>query len=205
MAELLESTFRIVNRSFANGMALLCATMSRRIWEASEAANTKPFGLMPSCSGSGLGGHCIPLDSFHLFPTAREHDFATQFIDPAGESDDRMPPRVIEILAALRKPISEAEVLLLGATYKRNIDDVRESAVPKIAHLLRRRGAQPAYEAPHVPSVTPGQEPMPSADLTGERLASPDLVRVATGTWRMTVCRRCSIREAGQAVWRRTT
>ncbi|MFN4219117.1 MAG: nucleotide sugar dehydrogenase, partial [Candidatus Bipolaricaulia bacterium] len=142
MTKLLENSFRIVNVSLVNELAMLCDRMGIDIWEVIAAASTKPFGFMPFYPGPGIGGHCIPLDPFYLEWKAKEYDFATRFIELAGEINDSMPEYVVaraaEILNAHKKCLNGARVLLMGVAYKKDVDDLRESPALKVAqHLLK--------------------------------------------------------------------
>jgi UDP-N-acetyl-D-glucosamine dehydrogenase len=184
MAKILENVFRIVNISLVNELALLCERMGIDIWEVIEAAKTKPFGFMPFYPGPGLGGHCIPLDPFYLSWKAREYDFATRFIELAGEINDLMPyhvvERAMEILNRQGKALRGARILLLGVAYKRDIDDVRESAALKVARQLLGHGADVSYHDPHVPTVKIGDVELVSASFSSDGLASQDLVIIMT-------------------------
>ena len=188
MEKLLENTFRIVNISLVNELALLCERMGIDIWEVIEAAKTKPFGFMPFYPGPGLGGHCIPLDPFYLSWKAKEYDFATRFIELAGEVNDQMPYHVVErvmvLLNEVGKPIRGSKVLILGVAYKRDIDDVRESPALKIIAELERLGAVVSYHDPHVPSLrlteNPAEKPRTSEPLTDRALCESDLVLILT-------------------------
>lgn len=184
MAKLLENIFRIVNISLVNELAQLCERMSIDMWEVIEAAKTKPFGFMPFYPGPGLGGHCIPLDPFYLSWKAKEYDFATRFIDLAGQINDAMPYHVVEragkLLNGDGKPIRGAKVLLLGMAYKKDIDDVRQSPALKIAELLSSHGADLSYHDPLIPVVGQPGVNLTSTDLTDDVLAAQDLVIITT-------------------------
>ncbi len=184
MAKLLENVFRIVNISLVNELALLCERMEIDIWEVIEAAKTKPFGFMPFYPGPGLGGHCIPLDPFYLSWKAKEYDFTTRFIDLAGQINDAMPyhiaERVGELLNGVGKPIRGARILLLGMAYKKDIDDLRESPALKIAHLLFEQGADLSYHDPLIPVVDQIDFNLSSVELSGDVIASQDLVIITT-------------------------
>jgi len=149
MVKLLENIFRCVNIAMVNEMALLCKKMGIDIWEVIEKASTKPFGFMPFYPGPGLGGHCIPIDPFYLTWKAREYDFHTKFIELAGEINDSMPYHVvamtIDAMATQKKSLNGAKVLVLGAAYKKDIDDFRESPSLKIIELLEEKGALVEY------------------------------------------------------------
>jgi len=184
MTKLLENVFRIVNISLVNELALLCEKMGIDIWEVIEAAKTKPFGFMPFYPGPGLGGHCIPLDPFYLSWKAKEYDFATRFIELAGQVSDAMPyyvaHRVLELLNKQGKALKGANVLLLGMAYKRDVDDLRQSPAVKVARLLVEQGATLSYHDPYISQVDQGGLALQSMPLTGELLAAQDIVVIAT-------------------------
>ncbi len=128
-----------------------------------EAAKTKPFGFMPFYPGPGLGGHCIPIDPFYLTWKAREYDIATRLIELAGEINTSMPAYVVGRLAEeldyrFRKGLCDANILMVGLAYKKNVDDVRESPSFKLMELLERRGATVNYYDPLVPEVPETRE-----------------------------------------------
>ncbi len=157
LTKLLENIFRSVNIALVNELAQLCDRMDIDIWEVVDAAATKPFGFMPFQPGPGLGGHCIPIDPFYLTWKAREFDFATRFIELAGEVNQNMPyycrSRVSQALNhGARKSLSGSRVLVLGVAYKSDISDWRESPAVKVIELLRTGGATVEYHDPHVPS-----------------------------------------------------
>src|SRR6202047_2003269 len=149
MVKLLENIFRCVNIAMVNELKMLCLRMGVDVWEVIDAAATKPFGFMPFYPGPGLGGHCIPVDPYYLSWKAREFDFATRFIELAGEVNTAMPYHVVDSVATAlndRKKSSEcSELLLLGMAYKKDVDDMRESPSLKILELLTARGAIVEY------------------------------------------------------------
>jgi UDP-N-acetyl-D-glucosamine dehydrogenase len=155
MVKLLENTFRMINIGLVNEMALMCDRMGINIWEVIDAAATKPFGFMPFYPGPGLGGHCIPIDPFYLSWKSRQAGIEARFIELAGYINGQMPHFVVEkVQNALNdcgKAVKGSHVHVLGAAYKRDIDDVRESPALDILHLLHRRGARVSYSDPHVP------------------------------------------------------
>lgn len=154
MSKMLENIYRCVNIALINEMKLLCQRMGLNIWEIVEAAKTKPFGFQAFYPGPGLGGHCIPIDPYYLSWKAREFDFSTRFIDLAGEINTNMPydvvARVVEHLNAKGISTSSARILVLGLSYKKNVDDCRESPSIKILSLLAKLGFTLSYFDPHV-------------------------------------------------------
>jgi UDP-N-acetyl-D-glucosamine dehydrogenase len=184
MTKILENTFRIVNISLVNELALLCERMDIDIWEVIEAAKTKPFGYMPFYPGPGLGGHCIPLDPFYLSWKAKAYDFSTRFIELAGQVNDEMPHHVVErsmlLLNESGKSVRGAKILVLGVAYKRDIDDTRESPALKIMSLLVQLGAVVQYHDPYIASVVIEGQEYVSQPLSGSNLRAADLVLIAT-------------------------
>jgi UDP-N-acetyl-D-glucosamine dehydrogenase len=155
LTKLLENIFRAVNIALVNELAQLCERMDIDVWEIVNAAETKPFGFMSFKPGPGLGGHCIPIDPFYLTWKAREYDFYTEFIELAGKVNANMPYFCRSLISQAlnhgsQKSLSGSRVLVLGVSYKSDIDDVRESPAEKIIHLLQKAGAEVAYHDPHV-------------------------------------------------------
>jgi UDP-N-acetyl-D-glucosamine dehydrogenase len=162
MAKLLENIFRCVNIALVNELKMLSLRMGVDIWEVIDAAATKPFGFMPFYPGPGLGGHCIPVDPYYLSWKAREFDFATRFIELAGEVNLNMPYHVLASVGGAlnrhKKSINGAKVLILGVAYKKDIDDLRESPSLTIIELLQKEGAQVSYNDPYFPFVGKGRK-----------------------------------------------
>ena len=140
MEKILENTFRNINIAVVNEMAILCDKMGIDIWEVIEAAKTKPYGFVPFYPGPGLGGHCIPIDPFYLSWKAREYGFSTKLIDVSREINNYMPQYVTEkvtkLLNKYGKAMNGAKVLLIGAAYKKDIDDIREYPILRIIECL---------------------------------------------------------------------
>jgi UDP-N-acetyl-D-glucosamine dehydrogenase len=157
MVKLLENTFRMINIGLVNEMALMCDRMGINVWEVIDAAATKPFGFMPFYPGPGLGGHCIPIDPFYLSWKTKQAGIEARFIELAGHINGQMPHFVVDkIQGALNehsKPLKGSHVHILGAAYKRNIDDVRESPALDIILLLERRGSRVTYSDPFVATL----------------------------------------------------
>ncbi len=157
MEKIYENTFRNINIALANEMTILCNRMGIDIWEVIEAAKTKPYGFMPFYPGPGIGGHCIPLDPFYLTWKAREYNYHTRLIELAGEINNSMPSFVIlkaqKLLNKMGKAISKSKILLLGAAYKRDIEDARESPIHEIIKLLDENRSQFDYYDPYIPEL----------------------------------------------------
>jgi UDP-N-acetyl-D-glucosamine dehydrogenase len=155
MVKLLENTFRSVNIGLVNEVALMCARLGVDVWEVIGAAATKPFGFMPFYPGPGLGGHCIPIDPFYLSWKLKTLNYRARFIELAGEVNSEMPEyvcsRVAEALNEQEKSVKGSRVLLLGISYKKDVEDIRESPALDILQILEARGARIEYHDPHVP------------------------------------------------------
>ena len=188
MVKLLENIFRCVNIALVNELKQLSLRMGLDIWEVIESAATKPFGFMPFYPGPGLGGHCIPVDPYYLSWKAREYDFATRFIELAGEINTEMPYHVVSALGAVlnerEKSVKGAKVLLLGVAYKKDVDDLRESPSLKLLELLTARGANVDYNDPYFPALFKMRHydfsNKKSVDLVPKKIASYDCVLIAT-------------------------
>jgi len=161
-AKLLENIFRAVNIALVNEMKVVFERMGIDVWEVIEAAKTKPFGFMPFYPGPGLGGHCIPLDPFYLTWKAAEYGTWARFIELAGEINTSMPryvvDRTVEAVNQHGKSIVGASVLVMGLSYKPDIDDDRESPSFELIELLQERGAKVAYCDPFVPVARRGRK-----------------------------------------------
>ena len=187
MTKLLENIFRSVNIAMVNELKVLAQRMNIDIWEVIEAAKTKPFGYMPFYPGPGLGGHCIPIDPFYLTWKAREYQLSTRFIELAGEINTSMPDYVVQKIAeALNehgKPLKGSRILILGAAYKKDVDDMRESPTLELIKLLNETGARVEYNDPYIPVLPPTRKysfDMKSKALTEKKLNSVDLVLIST-------------------------
>jgi UDP-N-acetyl-D-glucosamine dehydrogenase len=155
LTKLLENIHRAVNIGLVNEMKIIADRMDIDIHEVIRAAATKPFGFTPYYPGPGLGGHCIPIDPFYLTWKAREFEISTRFIELAGEINTAMPGYVVNQLAQALdrqqgKGLNGAKILALGVAYKKNVDDIRESASLKVMDILEKRGAAVSYYDPHV-------------------------------------------------------
>jgi UDP-N-acetyl-D-glucosamine dehydrogenase len=169
LTKLLENVFRSVNIALVNELAILCDRMKIDIWEVVEAAATKPYGFMSFKPGPGMGGHCLPVDPFYLAWRAREFDEQTEFIELAGEVNQRMPYFCVEkvgrALNEHSKPIKGSRVAIVGVSYKPGVGDLRESPALRIMRLLREQGAELAYcdeFVPELPDYGLATEPLES-------------------------------------------
>ncbi len=186
-AKLLENIYRAVNIALVNELKVLFDRMNIDIHEVIEAAKTKPFGFQAFYPGPGLGGHCIPIDPYYLTWKAREYDFHTKFIELAGEINTNMPYYVVgKITDGLNKQgkcITRSKILVLGLSYKKDIDDTRESPSLKLIELLSEKGAHVDFNDPYIPRTKKMRMydlKKSSVPLTAESLKNYDCVVVAT-------------------------
>jgi UDP-N-acetyl-D-glucosamine dehydrogenase len=185
--KILENTYRAVNIALVNELKVVFDRMGIDVWEVIEAAKTKPFGFQAFYPGPGLGGHCIPIDPFYLTWVARKFGVNTRFIELAGEVNTSMPhyvvSRVGDALNEVSKPIRGSRICVLGAAYKKDVDDPRESPAFEILELLQQRGAFVSYNDPHIPELPPMRHHsirLRSEPLTPEFLAAQDCVLIVT-------------------------
>jgi len=158
MTKILENTYRLVNISLINELALLSGKMQIDIWEVIEAAKTKPYGFQVFYPGPGIGGHCIPLDPFYLEHIAKNFNFELSMIHTAGTINDLMPYRVMnKISFALnrhRKSLNGSTILFFGVAYKPDIADARESPALLVMEQVAKKGSKVLYHDPYIPEVT---------------------------------------------------
>jgi len=180
LTKLLENTFRHVNIALVNEIAMFAADLGIDVWEAIDAAATKPFGFMRFEPGPGVGGHCLPIDPSYLsWRVKRALGETFRFVELANDVNDHMPDyvvrRVIFALNRYGKALSGSRVLLLGLAYKKNTGDARESAGAAVAERLLALGATVCACDPHV--VEPViDERVTRVDLTEEEVAGADAV-----------------------------
>lgn len=184
LVKVFENTFRSVNIALVNELAMLCDRMDLNVWEVLDAANTKPFGIMPFYPGPGVGGHCIPLDPHYLEWKAKEFNFETRFIGLAGEINRRMPEfvrdKVWRTLNLVGVAPAKAKVLVSGVAYKKDINDWRESPSIDIIKLLLKDQVDIVYHDPYVNEITIQDRMFSSIELIPELITSADLVLIAT-------------------------
>jgi UDP-N-acetyl-D-glucosamine dehydrogenase len=186
--KIVENTYRGVNIAMVNELKMLFSRIGIDVWEVVDAAKTKPFGFQAFYPGPGLGGHCIPIDPFYLSWVARKHGMPTRFIELAGEINTSMPRyvigKVVEALNEAEKPLKGSRICLLGAAYKKDVDDPRESPSFELMELLLAGGAFVSYNDPHIPSLPKMRRhdvpAMDSQELTPTYLAAQDCVLIAT-------------------------
>jgi UDP-N-acetyl-D-glucosamine dehydrogenase len=184
MAKLLENTFRMINIGLVNEMALMCDRLGVDVWEVIDAAATKPFGFMKFTPGPGLGGHCIPIDPLYLSWKLRALNYTARFIELASEINTNMPRHVVskvqDGLNESGKPIKGSQVLVLGAAYKPDIDDLRESPALDVIGLLEHKGANVSYHDPYIPTLRHEGRIMSSIPDLMEAVRRADCVVIVT-------------------------
>jgi UDP-N-acetyl-D-glucosamine dehydrogenase len=157
MSKLLENTFRMINIGLVNELAIMCQRLGVDVWEVIDAAATKPFGFMKFTPGPGLGGHCIPIDPLYLSWKMKSFNYNARFIELASEINTNMPryvvSRVLEAMNDRGKVLKGSKVLVLGAAYKPDIDDMRESPALDVIGLLKKKGALVEYHDPYIPHI----------------------------------------------------
>lgn len=183
MAKLIENTFRHVNIALVNELALYCHDMGVDIWEAIEAAATKPFGFMPFWPSPGWGGHCIPLDPSYLSWKVRQYrSHEVRFVELAQSINSEMPRHVVERMTLLLnqegKAVNGSRILGVGVAYKGGTEDTRESAGLKILTALAERGAQVTFHDPLVLTAEIAGSSQSSCDLTSDQLSQSDAILV---------------------------
>jgi UDP-N-acetyl-D-glucosamine dehydrogenase len=182
-SKLVENTFRFINISFVNEIALLCDRLGISVWDVIDAATSKPFAFMPHYPGAGVGGHCIPIVPFYLEAVAQKHGVMAAMIEAAGRINDHMPTFVIQKMARLLRergrdltPGRPARVLVLGVTYKRDVADLRESSALEVLRRLAADGYQASYHDPLIPRLEQDGRTLESVPLSAELLAGVDCV-----------------------------
>ena len=184
MTKLLENTFRMVNIGLVNEIAIMCDRMGMNVWDVIDAAATKPFGFMKFTPGPGLGGHCIPIDPLFLSWKLRSLNYTARFIDLASEINTGMPRYVVsKVQQALNnqgKALRGSRVLVLGAAYKPDIDDVRESPALDVIGLLQQSGSVVNYHDPYIPELQTDDLSLTSVPDLIKEVAESDCVVIIT-------------------------
>ncbi|SDY16601.1 UDP-N-acetyl-D-glucosamine dehydrogenase [Evansella caseinilytica] len=184
MTKVFENTQRFINISFMNEIAMVCHEMDIDIWEVIEAAATKPFGFVHYAPGPGIGGHCIPVDPLYLSWKAKQYEATTNFIELSKNINDQMPFYVIErlekLLAAEGKALEQAAVLLIGLTYKKDVNDIRDSSAVIIFNALKERGTAVYFHDPLFMKYETKAGTVESAELSAEFIKKQDCVVILT-------------------------
>jgi len=184
MAKLLENTFRMINIGLVNELAIMCDRLGVDVWEVIDAAATKPFGFMKFSPGPGLGGHCIPIDPLYLSWKLKSLNYTARFIELASEINTNMPRFVVtKVQDALNdhgKALKGSRVLVLGAAYKPDIDDLRESPALDVIGLLKNKGAEVSYHDPYIARIEHDGWQMASVGELLPAVSAADCVVIVT-------------------------
>jgi UDP-N-acetyl-D-glucosamine dehydrogenase len=185
LAKLIENTFRHVNIALVNELAMYAHTLDIDIWEAIDAASSKPFGFMRFTPGPGVGGHCLPIDPVYLsWRVQRTVGRLFRFVELANHINGHMPQYVVQrLLTALnarRRTVNGSRILLLGLAYKPNTGDARESPALRVAELLLELGADVHAADPHVVEAAPVDERVTRVEFSATELEAADAVIILT-------------------------
>jgi UDP-N-acetyl-D-glucosamine dehydrogenase len=184
MAKLLENTFRMINIGLVNELAIICSRLGVDVWDVIDAAATKPFGFMKFTPGPGLGGHCIPIDPLYLSWKMRSLNYTARFIDLASEINMTMPYFVVsKVQDAMNErgmPVKGRRILILGAAYKPDVDDLRESKALDVISLLQRKGAIVEYHDPYIPHIKHEEWLLHSVENLTDALKTADCAVIIT-------------------------
>ncbi len=180
MTKLVENSQRFVNISFMNSLLPFAREMGIDLWEVIAAAGTKPFGFTPYYPGVGVGGHCIPVDPMYLLWKAKEHRLDLPFIELSHRINGTMPAYAVERVRELLRPgdIRGSDILAVGVTYKKDVNDLRESPALKVVSLLRQSGANVSYFDPYIDEVSVDGDSLPFVPLTEDNLKRFDCVLI---------------------------
>jgi UDP-N-acetyl-D-glucosamine dehydrogenase len=185
LAKIIENTFRHVNIALVNEVAMFAHELGINVWEAIDAASSKPFGYMPFFPGPGVGGHCLPIDPSYLsWRVEQALGQSFRFVELANDINNHMPDYVARrLMLALNQrsmAVNGARILLLGLAYKKNTGDARESPAVRVAELLRAMGADVRAVDPHVVETEAVEGVVTCAELTTEEISSADAVILLT-------------------------
>ncbi|GAX91969.1 nucleotide sugar dehydrogenase [Effusibacillus lacus] len=182
MTKLLENSQRLINISFVNELVMLCNAMNIDLWEVIEAARTKPYGFTPYYPGPGIGGHCIPVDPLYLSAKAKDYNFDVEFIELAHKINEKMPDFVVEKVRTClsSKPLSDCRILVIGVTYKKDVDDLRESRALKVIENLMNTGATVNFYDPYVDEIQIQDKRLKRITLTHRSVKQHDCSLILT-------------------------
>jgi len=184
MAKVYENTFRYVNIALSNELAVLAEKMDIDVWEVINAAGTKPYGFMSFFPAVGVGGHCIPVDPYYLQWKAKQYDMSTRMIELASDinlnMNDYVISRIAEILNENQRSINGSKIVILGASYKKNVGDVRESAIFRFYKKLNDLNAIISVQDPYVDMFKLGEEVVHVNGIDYAEIANADMVVLLT-------------------------
>ncbi len=176
MTKILENSFRFINISFINEIAILCDTLKINVWEVIDAAKTKPFGYTPFFPGPGIGGHCIPIDPLYLQWKVKQNGFDTQFINLSHQINQSIPHYVVNQVQRLIQDKENPSILIYGVTYKKDINDLRESPAYPIIENLKALGTIVYYHDPYVNEINIAGQKMVSVPLNDQLYQKIDCI-----------------------------
>ncbi|MCS0673867.1 nucleotide sugar dehydrogenase [Cytobacillus firmus] len=184
MSKLLENSYRFINISFINELAILCDLLKINVWEVIEAASTKPFGFSPFYPGPGIGGHCIPVDPLYLQWKSNQVGKTSNIISAASFSNqlvsDHILKQIVKILTLNKNSVENKKVLICGVTYKKDINDMRESPAIPIIDSLLKKGVKLSYHDPFIMELKINEQVLRSIDITKNTLKEFDCVVILT-------------------------
>ncbi|ACT02795.1 nucleotide sugar dehydrogenase [Paenibacillus sp. JDR-2] len=182
MTKLLENCQRFLNISFMNSLLKLCEELDINLWEVIEAAGTKPFGFTKYYPGPGIGGHCIPVDPLYLLWKAREHQIDMPFIELSSHVNESMPAYIVGRVSKILKPkeLKGSSVLIIGVTYKKDVNDMRESIALPIIEQLLQEGVHVGFFDPYVNELQIGETTLHSIPLTARNMKNYDCTVILT-------------------------
>jgi UDP-N-acetyl-D-glucosamine dehydrogenase len=179
LTKLLENTFRFINISFINEFAILCDALHLNVWEIIEAAKTKPYGFTPFYPGPGIGGHCIPVDPLYLSWIAKQHGTGSKFIELADQLNQNILVYITNQIKNLF-PEKNPHILIYGASYKKDVNDARESSIFPLIQILESHDFLISYHDPLIPEITVYEKKMKSIPLTEKHLQQADCILILT-------------------------
>ncbi|MGX1193721.1 nucleotide sugar dehydrogenase [Metabacillus sp. SLBN-84] len=180
LTKLLENTFRFINISFMNEMAVLCDDLGISIWEVIDAASTKPYGYTPFYPGPGIGGHCIPVDPLYLQWKLQQSQKSSEFISLSDQVNDQMVTYVAERTKKLLKGKQHPKILLYGVTYKKDVADIRDSTAVEVFEKFAESGTDVSYHDPFIPVMSIHGKEFKSAEVSENSLKEYDIVVILT-------------------------
>ncbi|RAP76796.1 nucleotide sugar dehydrogenase [Paenibacillus montanisoli] len=182
MTKLVENCQRFVNISFMNDLVKLCEAMDINLWEVIKAAGTKPYGFMPYYPGPGVGGHCIPVDPMYLLWKAKQYGAEMPFIELSHRINEEMPAYIVDRTTKSLHPLAldQSSIMVIGATYKKDVNDLRESMALKIMELLMQQGAQMSFFDPYIAELTIAGTTLKRISLTARNVKQKDCLLILT-------------------------
>lgn len=182
ITKLMENCYRFINISFINELTMICEAMNIDIWEVIQAAETKPYGFNAFYPGPGVGGHCIPVDPHYLLWKAKHYGITSDFIELSERINQKMPRYIVDRIKNIvrKENFQEANILIYGITYKRDVNDVRESPALEIVKILKKEGVKISYHDPFVSSITIGDKTLQSVEMSENSIKESDCIVILT-------------------------